>query len=92
MAHTAKKKTKLLARVSRLKGQMDAIERALVADAPCGEILNVVASVRGAVNGLAVELFEDHIHEHISNPDEGAVASRGQVAEELIEVVYRYLR
>lgn len=52
--HTTNNAAKLLARVRRLKGQMEAIERALEARSPCGEVLNLVASVRGAVNGLTL--------------------------------------
>jgi len=90
MSHLSKDKTRLLARIRRLKGQMEAIERALEADAPCGDILNQVASVRGAVAGLTAELIEDHIREHISNPDHDEDPARA--AAELIDVVRMYLK
>ncbi|MEZ5847469.1 MAG: metal/formaldehyde-sensitive transcriptional repressor [Geminicoccaceae bacterium] len=69
MAHTIKHKSRLLARVRRLKGQIEAVERALETEAPCGEVLNLTASIRGALTGLTAELIEDHIREHVSNPD-----------------------
>jgi len=81
-----------MARVKRLKGQVEAIERALNAEAPCGEVLNLVASVRGAVNGLTVELIEDHVREHVSNPDTDKDADRAQGAADLIQVVRTYLK
>lgn len=83
---------KLLARVRRLRGQIEAIERALEAHAPCGEILNQVASVRGAVNGLTVELIEDHVREHVSNPDNDTDVARAQGAADLIQVLRTYLK
>ena len=90
MSHLPAQKSKLLARVRRLKGQMDAIERALEAEAPCGEVLNLVASVRGAIGGLTAELIEDHIREHVANaPD---APSREKGAAELVDVVRTYLR
>jgi DNA-binding FrmR family transcriptional regulator len=92
MSHTTKQKPKLLARIRRLKGQMEAVERALEAEAPCGEILNLVASVRGAVNGLMGELIEDHIRLHIIDPDSEPDSDRRQGAAELIDVVRTYLR
>lgn len=92
MTHTTKNKTKLLARVRRLKGQIEAIERSLESEASCGEILNLVASVRGAVTGLTAELIEDHVREHISNPDKDDDPARAQGAAELIEVVRTYLK
>jgi Uncharacterized protein conserved in bacteria len=92
MSHTIKHKNKLLARVRRLKGQLEAVERSLEAEAPCGEVLNLVASVRGAVTGLTAELIEDHIREHVSNPDRDEDPARAQGAAELIEVIRTYLK
>ena len=92
MSHTIKHKNKLLARVRRLKGQLEAGERSLEAEAPCGEVLNLVASVRGAVTGLTAELIEDHIREHVSNPDRDEDPARAQGAAELIEVIRTYLK
>lgn len=90
MAHLAKEKSRLLARIRRLKGQMEAIERALEADAPCGDVLNLVASVRGAVNGLTSELLEDHIRAHVIGAENKDELEKG--AAELIEVVRTYLK
>lgn len=92
MSHTIKHKAKLLARVRRLKGQLEAVERSLEAEAPCGEVLNLVASVRGAVTGLTAELIEDHVREHVSNPDTDDDPERAQGAAELIEVIRTYLK
>ena len=92
MSHTTKEKTKLLGRIRRLKGQMEAVERALEAEVPCGDILNLVASVRGAVNGLMGELIEDHIRVHVVDPDKDADAEGARGAAELIDVVRKYLK
>jgi DNA-binding FrmR family transcriptional regulator len=92
MTHTTKHKARLLARVRRLKGQLEAVERSLEAEAPCGEVLNLVASVRGAVTGLTAELIEDHIREHVSNPDKDDDPGRAQGAAELIDVIRTYLK
>ncbi|GGC61044.1 metal/formaldehyde-sensitive transcriptional repressor [Chelatococcus reniformis] len=90
MGHMLREKPKLLARVRRLKGQMEAIERALEAEAPCAEVLNLVASVRGAVNGLTAELIEDHLRAHVVEAADAEAWRAG--AEELIAVVRTYLR
>lgn len=90
MSHTVREKQNLLARVRRLKGQMEAIERALEAEASCAEILNQVASVRGAVTGLTAELIEDHLREHVLEAADDAARARG--ASELIDVVRTYLK
>jgi DNA-binding FrmR family transcriptional regulator len=90
MAHTVREKTKLLARVRRIRGQVEAIERALESEVGCGDVLQVIASVRGAINGLMAEVIEDHVRCHVAASTLGA-RQRSQGAEELIEVVRSYL-
>ncbi|MBN9347330.1 MAG: metal/formaldehyde-sensitive transcriptional repressor [Devosia sp.] len=92
MSHTIKEKSKLLARVRRIKGQVDAVERALEAELGCSDVLQLVASVRGAVNGLTVELIEDHIVHHVVDPHHEPDADRAKGAADLIEVVRTYLK
>ncbi|WP_431321768.1 Ni(II)/Co(II)-sensing transcriptional repressor DmeR [Rhizobium sp. YTU87027] len=90
MSHTTHQKKKLMARVSRLKGQLEAVERALDAERPCGEILQLLASIRGALNGLTGEVLDDHLHEHVLHAaDERA---RAEAVEEITEVLRTYIR
>jgi len=89
--HTVREKSKLLARVRRIRGQVEAIERALEAEVGCADVLQVIASVRGAVNGLMAEVIEDHVRCHVAAPSLTA-NKRGEGADDLIEVVHAYLR
>ena len=68
MSHTIHGKKKLLARVRRIAGQVNAVERQLAGDAGCSETLQLVASVRGAVGSLMEELIEQHMREHVARP------------------------
>lgn len=92
MAHTVKNKSKLIARVRRIKGQVEAVERALEAGIGCADVLMLVASLRGAVAGLSAEVMEDHIRNHVADPDTDPDAERAKGAAELIEVVRTYLK
>ena len=65
MAHTTRDKEKLLIRVRRIRGQVEAIERALKEEQECGDLLQLVAACRGALNGLMAELVEGHIRFHV---------------------------
>ncbi len=49
MGHTIKDQKKLLTRVRRIKGQSEALERALEAGSECAAILQQIAAIRGAV-------------------------------------------
>lgn len=91
MTHTIREKSKLLARVRRIRGQVEAVERALEAEVGCADVLQVIASVRGAVNGLMAEVIEDHVRCHVVAPS-AAARERAEAADDLIEVVRAYLR
>jgi len=92
VAHTVREKTKLLARVRRIRGQVEAIERALETEIGCADVLQVIASVRGAMNGLMAEVMEDHIRFHVVDPARETNKQRAQGAQELIDVVRTYLK
>jgi FrmR/RcnR family transcriptional regulator, repressor of rcnA expression len=91
MSHTAREKVKLLNRVRRIRGQMEAVERALEGEQGCADVLQLIAGVRGAINGLMAEVIEDHIRLHVA--DHGlAPDQRNEGAAELIDVVRAYLK
>ena len=90
MAHTAKEKDKLLARVRRIGGQVAAIEKALGEEQECSLVLQLIASCRGAMNGLMFEVIEGHIQCHVI--EEKRDRSRAEAAQELIDVLKTYLK
>ena len=90
MSHTTKNKAKMLSRARRIKGQVEAIERALEGDSECEDILQLVASCRGALNGLMAELIEGHVRFHVLDPVHKTQPSQLEAADELIAVVKRY--
>jgi len=92
MSHTAHEKTKLLSRVRRIRGQVEALERAIEAEKGCAEVLHQIAAVRGAMNGLMAEVMTDHIQMHVAHPDIESDVERSQGADELIEVIRAYLK
>ena len=91
MAHTIREKAKLLARVRRIRGQVEAVERALEGEAGCSDVLQQIAGVRGAINGLMAEVVEDHILMHVADHGLGQ-KQRSEGAAELIDVVRTYLK
>lgn len=92
MAHTSKDKKKLMARVSRIRGQLDGVARALEEERECGDLLLALASCRGAINALMAEVLEGHVRHHVLPPDAKAGSESAEAAEELIEVIKRYLK
>ncbi len=91
MAHTTKSQKLLLTRVRRIKGQAEALEKALEQEAECAAILQQIAAIRGAINGLMAEVLEGHIREHL-----GAVnislQQRSDDLEQVVGVLRSYLK
>lgn len=92
MAHVTTNSAKLLARVRRIRGQVEAVERALGGEVECAQVLQQIAAVRGAINGLMAEVIEGHIRTHVAGPAIEGEAHRMQGAEELIDVIRAYLK
>lgn len=71
MGHTVQNQRPLLSRVRRIRGQLDGLEKALQDGGECGAVLQQIAAVRGAVNGLMNEVLEGHLRQHLvpADPD-----------------------
>lgn len=91
MAHTIKGKKQLLARVRRIKGQAEALEQALDNESECSGILQQIAAIRGAVNGLMSEVLEGHLREHLG-PDAADPLRRGDDLEQVVRVLRTYMK
>jgi FrmR/RcnR family transcriptional regulator, repressor of frmRAB operon len=92
MGHVSREKAKLLNRLRRLRGQIEAIERSVDADEECADVLRQATSARGALDGFIAEVIEDHIREHMVDPRAGPRDPRAAAAEELVEIVHQYLK
>jgi FrmR/RcnR family transcriptional regulator, repressor of frmRAB operon len=92
MGHVSKEKDKLIRRLRRLRGQIEAIERAVEADQECAGILQQATSCRGALDGFIAEVIEDHIREHMIDRKAGPGDPHVEAAHELIEIVHMYLK
>jgi FrmR/RcnR family transcriptional regulator, repressor of frmRAB operon len=92
MSHTIREKQKLLARVRRIRGQVEAIERALVGEAGCEQVMHLMAGARGAMGGLMAEVVEDHVRTHLIDAEKYPNALNTEATEQLLEVVRTYLK
>jgi FrmR/RcnR family transcriptional regulator, repressor of frmRAB operon len=89
MSGQDKKKTKLLLRLGRIRGQAGAIQRALEDDAPSTAVLQQATACRGALDGFIAEIIEHHIRERLVREKDRGRAARA--AEELIRIVHSYI-
>lgn len=90
MSHTLRDKGKLLARIRRIQGQAAGLERLLEAEGECQEVLQQIAAIKGAVNGLMAAVLEEHLVEHvIREPD---VEQREKDLDVVLQVIRSYMR
>jgi len=92
MSHTIRQQKKLLARVRRIRGQVESIERALSSEAGCEEVMHLIAGARGAMAGLMAEVVEDHVRSHLVDAEQHPGALDKEAAEQLLGVVRTYLK
>jgi DNA-binding FrmR family transcriptional regulator len=90
MGHAVRDRQKLLNRIRRIRGQVEAVERTLEGEADCSDVMHLLTAARGAINSLLAEVLEDHVREHLV----GRIASgaREEAAGELIDVIHAYFK
>jgi len=88
--HTIKDKSKFLARVRRIQGQVAALEKQLMNEGDCAAVLQQIAAIRGAVNGLMGAVIEGHITDHLINEPE--LEKRQQDTDVILQVIKSYLK
>ena len=92
MGHTSKEKEKLLQRVRRIRGQVEAVERALTEERDCFAVLQTVSACRGALTSLMAEIIDGHVREHILDPAQEPTKAQTKAAEELLEIIRSFLK
>ena len=91
MPHTPEEKKRVLARVRRVRGQLDALETALIEGADCGPVLQQIAAMRGAVNGLMAGVLESHLREEFTSLDDTTDTQKSSI-DEVISLIRTYLK
>lgn len=91
MPHSPHEKKQALTRARRIKGQITALEQALEDGAACPAVLQQLAAVRGAVNGLMASVLESYLREEFPQSDVRS-AAQNQTIDETIAIVRSYLR
>ena len=85
-------KTKIVNRVRRLRGQIQAIERALDHEGGRSDVLRLVVRARGTINRLMADVLENCIRMQVAAPARMPDAEFARANERLIDVVHSYLK
>ncbi|CDT50007.1 MULTISPECIES: Ni(II)/Co(II)-binding transcriptional repressor RcnR [Vibrio] len=91
MSHTAKDQKKLKARVSKIQGQVNGLKKMLDdEEQQCQDVLQQIAAIRGAVNGLMREVIKGHLLEHVVLEDDKD--QREEDMEVVLKVLDSYIK
>lgn len=90
--HTEDERKKLIGRVRKIRGQVEAIEKAIAANKGASVVLQNAAAARGALSGLVAEILEDHVLLHVLDPAVRSSAKQQKAAAELIAAVRAYVK
>ncbi|OUJ10688.1 metal-sensing transcriptional repressor [Acetobacter okinawensis] len=91
MPHTPEDKKKALTRLRRIRGQCDALEKALEAGSECAPVLQQLAAIRGAVNGLMSEVMGMYLQEEFG-ADAHLDAGQQKSIDTILSLVRTYLK
>lgn len=90
MSHVVQDKKKILTRIRKIKGQLEAVEKALSSEKDCFFVLQTLSACRGGLNGLIGQLLESHIKEHVMKNPVNPKTKQDKSAIELIELMKTY--
>lgn len=92
MPHSPEEKKRVVTRLRRIQGQAAALERAVNEGTECGALLQQLAALRGATNGLMAEVLESHLRETFVQSAQGGPQDAGSGPEAQIEDLMRIVR
>lgn len=84
---TEEERKKIIARLHRIQGQMDGVERMIEEDRYCDDVLIQLSAIDKAIKSLANEMLDIHMHrciiEQIQNGDT-------EVVNEIVDLFRRF--
>ncbi len=92
MPHSPQEKKKAITRLRRIQGQAAALERAVEAGTECGLLLQQMAALRGAVNGLMSEVLEGHLRETFGGNDKASSKAMKAGVDDVLTLIRSYLK
>jgi CsoR family transcriptional regulator, copper-sensing transcriptional repressor len=77
----AENKSAILARLARVEGQVRGLRRMVEADTYCIDVLTQISAANRALQAVALELLDDHLHHCVSD----AIAQGGDESQRKID-------
>ena len=88
-AHAPKEKAALIARLRKIRGQIQAVERMVETDTDCPEVLMQVVSARRALKSFGDAVVHSHMHDCVEHAE--TLAESRQKLRAFLTVLERYV-
>jgi DNA-binding FrmR family transcriptional regulator len=95
MPYSLEDKKRATTRLRRIKGQAEALERAVEEGTDCSALLQQIAALRGAANGLMAEVLDSHLRELFGSSNDEArpvVLNPDEEIDALMKILRTYLK
>lgn len=90
MLKSADEKKRAIARLRRIKGQAEGLERAIERDTSCAALLQQIVAMRGATNGLMTQVLESHLRDTFAMPS--TPGETPDATDEIMALLRTYLK
>jgi DNA-binding FrmR family transcriptional regulator len=87
--HSEKTKNNLISRLNRIEGQIRGVKGMVVKDSYCDDVLNQIAAIQSALNGVGKLLLEGHMKSCVV---ERIQAGEHEVIDELLITVNKLMK
>ena len=87
--HSEKTKSNLISRLNRIEGQLRGVRGMIEKDTYCDDVLNQIASIQSALNGVGKLLLEGHMKSCIVDRIQ---AGEHEVIDELLVTVNKLMK
>jgi DNA-binding FrmR family transcriptional regulator len=87
--HSDKIKNNLVSRLNRIEGQIRGVKGMIERDTYCDDVLNQIAAIQSALNGVSKLLLEGHMKSCVI---ERIQAGEHEVIDELLTTVHKLMK
>jgi DNA-binding FrmR family transcriptional regulator len=93
MPYSIEDKKRATMRLRRIKGQVEALERAVEMGTECKLLLQQIAAMRGAAGGLMAEVLEIHLRETMGTSGNPVIPPvEDDQMEDIMKILRAYLK
>lgn len=92
MLQSPEEKKRAVTRLRRIRGQAEALERAIDADTGCAALLQQIVAMRGATNGLMAQVVESYLRDTFGPDRSQSPADMDADIDEVMQILRTYFK